>query len=83
MARILWAIPWIVFAVVIVALGGPVFAVAMVGLAWSTQIEFFRMTARSRPFEAAAFLGALGMVAAAYFGSLASRSSSRSSPPSR
>lgn len=69
MARILWAIPWIIFAVVIVALGGPVFAVAMVGLAWSTQIEFFRMTARSRPFEAAAFLGALGMVAAAYFGS--------------
>jgi phosphatidate cytidylyltransferase len=69
MARILWAIPWIIFAVVIVALGGPVFAVAMVGLAWSTQIEFFRMTARSRPFEAAAFLGALAMVAAAYFGS--------------
>ena len=69
MARILWAIPWIIFAVVIVAAGGPIFAVAMVGLAWSAQIELFRMTARSRPFEAAAFLGALGMVAAAYFGS--------------
>jgi phosphatidate cytidylyltransferase len=68
-ARVLWAVPWIVFAVVIVALGGPVFAVAMVGLAWAAQIELFRMTARSRPFEAAAFLGALGMVAAAYFGS--------------
>jgi phosphatidate cytidylyltransferase len=69
MARILWAIPWIIFAVVIVAAGGPIFAVAMVGLAWSAQIELFRMTARSRPFEPAAFLGALGMVAAAYFGS--------------
>jgi phosphatidate cytidylyltransferase len=69
MARVLWAIPWILFAVFIVAVGGPVFAVAMVGLAWSSQIEFFRMTARSRPFEAAAFLGALGMIAAAYFGS--------------
>ena len=32
MARILWAIPWIVFAVAIVAAGGPIFAVAMVGL---------------------------------------------------
>jgi phosphatidate cytidylyltransferase len=68
-ARVLWAVPWIVFAVAIVALGGPVFAVAMVGLAWAVQIELFRMTARSRPFEAAAFLGAFGMVAAAYFGS--------------
>ncbi|MFN8112557.1 MAG: phosphatidate cytidylyltransferase [Solirubrobacterales bacterium] len=69
MARVLWAIPWIIFAVFIVAVGGPVFAVAMVGLAWSSQVEFFRMTARSRPFEAAAFIGALGMVAAAYVGS--------------
>jgi len=68
-ARVLWAIPWIVFAVVIVAAGGPIFAVAMVGLAWAAQIELFRMTARSRPFEAAAFLGAAGMIAAAYFGS--------------
>ena len=68
-ARVLWAIPWIVFAVVIVAAGGPIFAVAMVGLAWAAQIELFRMTARSRPFEAAAFLGTAGMIAAAYFGS--------------
>jgi hypothetical protein len=64
-ARVLWAIPWIVFAVVIVAAGGPIFAVAMVGLAWAAQIELFRMTARSRPFEAAAFLGTAGMIAAA------------------
>jgi len=68
-ARILWAVPWIVFAVAIIALGGPVFAIAMVGLAWAAQVELFRMTARSRPFEAAGFLGALGMIAAAYFGS--------------
>ncbi|MCB0874609.1 MAG: phosphatidate cytidylyltransferase [Solirubrobacterales bacterium] len=68
-ARVLWAIPWIVFAVFIVAVGGPVFAVAAVGLAWAVQIELFRMTARSRPFEAAAFAGTAGMVAAAYFGS--------------
>lgn len=67
-ARVLWAVPWIVFAVAIIALGGPVFAIAMVGLAWAAQIELFRMTARSRPFEAAAFIGALAMIAAAYFG---------------
>jgi len=66
---VLWAVPWIVFAVAIIALGGPVFAVAMVGLAWAALIELFRMTARARPFEAAALLGALGMIAAAYFGS--------------
>ena len=65
----LWAIPWIVFAVVIVVASGPVFAVAVVGIAWSVQIEFFRMTARARPFEAAAFVGTAGMVAAAFFGS--------------
>jgi phosphatidate cytidylyltransferase len=68
LARILWAVPWIVFAVVIVAAGGGVFAAAMVGLAWAAQIELFRMTARSRPFEAAAFLATLGMIAAAFFG---------------
>ena len=68
LARILWAVPWIVFAVVIVAAGGGIFAAAMVGLAWAAQIEFFRMTARSRPFEAAAFLITLGMIAAAFFG---------------
>lgn len=68
MARILWAIPWIVFAVVIVAVGGGVFAAAMVAIAWATQVELFRMTARSRPFEAAAFLATAGLIAAAYFG---------------
>jgi len=69
LARVLWAVPWIVFAVVIVVAGGPVFAVAVVGIAWSVQIEFFRMTARARPFEAAAFAGTAGMIAAAFFGS--------------
>ncbi len=68
LARLLWAIPWIVFAVVIVVAGGGVFAIAMVGLAWAAQIELFRMTIRSRPFEAAAFIATLGMIAAAYFG---------------
>ena len=66
--RVLWALPWLVFAVVIVVAGGAIFALAVVGLAWAAQIEFFRMTARSRPFEAAAFLATLGMVAAAFFG---------------
>jgi phosphatidate cytidylyltransferase len=68
LARVLWAIPWIAFAVFIVAAGGVVFAVAAVGLAWATQVELFRMTARSHPFEAAAFIGTAGLIAAAYFG---------------
>jgi phosphatidate cytidylyltransferase len=69
LARLLWAIPWILFAIAIVVAGGGVFAVAMVGLAWCAQIELFRMTARSRPFEAAAFIATLAMIAGAFFGS--------------
>ncbi len=68
LARLLWAIPWLLFAVVIVVAGGGIFAAAMVGLAWAAQIELFRMTARSRPFEAAAFIATLGLIAAAFFG---------------
>ncbi len=67
-ARVLWAIPWIVFAIFVIAAGGPVFAAAMVVIGWTLLIEFHRMTARARPFQLVAFATVAAMVAAAYFG---------------
>lgn len=67
-ARFLWAFPWIVFAVVVVAAGGAIFTVAMIGLAWGAMGEFFRMTQRARPFQLVGFATAAAMALAAYFG---------------
>ena len=67
-ARILWALPWIVFAVTVIAIGGGIFAAAMALITIGAMIELFRMTQRARPFQAAAFVVAIGMMAAAYFG---------------
>ena len=68
LARLLWAVPWLVFAVTVVAMGGIVFTLAMIGLAWGCLTEFFRMTQRARPFQLAAYAAAAGMALAAYFG---------------
>ena len=67
-ARLLWAIPWIIFAITVIAVGGPVFALAMLGLAWAAMVEFFRMTQRARPFQLVGFAAAAGMIVAAHFG---------------
>lgn len=66
--RILVAIPWIAFAIAIVVLGGPVFAVAMAGLGLLCLREYFAMTAPLRPLQMAAYIALVAMVAAAYFG---------------
>ena len=66
--RILGAIPWIAFAIAIVVLGGPVFAVAMAGLGLLCLREYFVMTAPLRPVQMAAYIALVAMVAAAYFG---------------
>jgi phosphatidate cytidylyltransferase len=66
--RILVAIPWIVFAIVIVVLGGPVFALAMVAIGLLCLREYFLMTAELRPIQMAAYLAVPAMIAAAYFG---------------
>lgn len=67
-SRVLWAVPWIVFAIAVIVIGGGVFAVAMIGLSWALLVEFFRMTARARPFQLVAFAAAAAMVLAAHFG---------------
>jgi phosphatidate cytidylyltransferase len=66
--RILVAIPWVVFAIAIVVLGGPVFAVAMVGIGLLCLREYFLMTAELRPVQMAAYIAVVAMIAAAYFG---------------
>jgi len=58
----------VVLAIVIVAVGGIPFALAMMGLAIIGQSELFRMTRAYRPFVPVAFAASAGLVAAAYFG---------------
>jgi phosphatidate cytidylyltransferase len=68
LARIGWALPWIVFAITIVALGGLVFAGAMIVFAWIGLAELFQMTRVQRPLVPVALAAAAGMVIAAYYG---------------
>lgn len=66
--RILVAIPWIVFAIAIVVLGGPAFALAMVAIGLLCLREYFLMTTELRPIQMAAYLAVPAMIAGAYFG---------------
>jgi phosphatidate cytidylyltransferase len=68
LARVLWVLPWIVFAVTIVAVGGLVFTVAMVLLACAGLNEYFRMTRRARPMTTAAYVVAAAAVLVAHYG---------------
>jgi phosphatidate cytidylyltransferase len=63
--RILWAVPWIVFAIAIVVAGGWIFALALVGLGLIGMREYFLMVRRSRPIPAAGFLTVTAMILAA------------------
>jgi phosphatidate cytidylyltransferase len=62
------AVPWVLFAIVIVAVGGIPFALAMIGLAMIGLGELFRMTRRYRPIAPVALAAVAGMVIAAYYG---------------
>ena len=63
--RILWAVPWIVFAIAIIVAGGWIFALAMVGLGLIGMREYFLMVRRSRPITAAGFVTVTAMILAA------------------
>jgi phosphatidate cytidylyltransferase len=67
-ARVWVAIPAILFAIGIVAAGGPVFAAGVVVLGFICLHELFRMYAGLRPVRLAGFLGVAGLAAAAHFG---------------
>jgi phosphatidate cytidylyltransferase len=66
--RVLVAIPWIVFAIFITAVGGPLFMGAMVGLGLIGLREYFLMARSFRPIQPAAFLAVPGMIVAAHYG---------------
>lgn len=66
--RILVALPWIVFAIVIAVAGGVVFAVAMVGIGVVCLREYFAMTEDSRPIDVPAYVAVAALIAAAYLG---------------
>lgn len=66
--RVLVAIPWIVFAIAITALGGVVFMAAMVLLGVIGLREFFLMARETRPVQVAGFVAVPAMIVAAHFG---------------
>ncbi len=67
LARVLWALPWIVFAITIVAVGGLLFAAAMVLFAGAALNEYFLMTKRARPLAPVAYVVAAAIIIVAHF----------------
>jgi phosphatidate cytidylyltransferase len=67
-SRVVVAIPWVIFAIAIVAIGGELFMAALVVLAILGLREFFRMAQPERPFLLPAYAVAAGMVIAAHYG---------------
>jgi phosphatidate cytidylyltransferase len=65
---VLWVLPWIVFAVAIVAVGDLVFAAAIVLLACAGMNEYFRMTRRALPMARLAYFTAGAMILVAHYG---------------
>jgi phosphatidate cytidylyltransferase len=68
-ARVVVAAPWVIFAIVIVGVGGAVFAAAMIVLGILGLREFFRMADLARPIMLPAYAAVAGMVIAAHYGS--------------
>ena len=67
-ARVIVAVPWVVFAILIIHFGGTVFALALVGLGLVCLHELYRMLHPVRPLTLAGFAGASGLVLAAAYG---------------
>lgn len=67
--RIIVAVPALVILLIVVARGGLVFALAMIGLGWVCLDELYRILARAHPIRLAGFIGLIGLVAAAEYGS--------------
>ena len=68
-ARVVAAIPAIIFAIIIVAQGGLVFALGLLALGVVCLHELFEMFASARPVKLAGFVGLAAMLLAALYGS--------------
>jgi phosphatidate cytidylyltransferase len=66
--RILFAIPWIAFAIAIVVLGGLPFTIAMAAIGVLCLREYLVMTAPMHPIGLAAYLSVAALILAAHFG---------------
>jgi phosphatidate cytidylyltransferase len=68
-ARVVVAIPWVIFAIAIVGAGGEIFTAAMIVLGILGLREFFRMAEPEKPIMLPAYAVVAGMVIAAHYGS--------------
>lgn len=68
MRRVLFALPWIAFAIAIVVAGGLTFAIAMVAIGAICLREYLVMTRPLRPIGIAAYLAVTALILAAYLG---------------
>ncbi len=66
--RILFALPWVAFAIAITVAGGLVFAVAMIGIGVLCLREYLALTGEMRPIARAAYLAVAALILAAHFG---------------
>jgi phosphatidate cytidylyltransferase len=66
--RVLFAIPWIIFAIAITVAGGLVFTAAMVAIGILCLREYHGMVADLRPVKRAAYLTVPALVITAHFG---------------
>jgi phosphatidate cytidylyltransferase len=66
--RILFAIPWIIFAIAITVAGGLVFSLAIAALGVVALHEFHGMTDSLRPIKRASYIAVPALVIAAHFG---------------
>ena len=70
MTRILVAIPLAVIAVIVIDLGGLVFALFMIAVGWTCLAELYRLLERWRPVAIVGFASVTAMVLAARYGDL-------------
>ncbi|HEX5376520.1 MAG TPA: phosphatidate cytidylyltransferase [Solirubrobacterales bacterium] len=66
--RILFAIPWAIFAIAITVAGGLPFTVAMIGIGLLCLREYLSLTEEMRPIQRAAYVAVPALILAAHFG---------------
>jgi phosphatidate cytidylyltransferase len=66
--RVLFALPWVAFAIAISVAGGLVFAIAMIGIGVLCLREYLAITEEMRPIQRAAYIAVVALILAAHFG---------------
>lgn len=67
-ARVIAAVPAIILALILVDLGGIVLTLGLAVLGWICLDELYRLVDRARPAKLAGFIGLLGVLLAAQYG---------------